>query len=280
MNRIATRRHSDEYDSAASAPRIALIVHAEEPLDSELLPKWLSSFAHVGAIVVIKEGRAPRIRRLRAEYRRVGFWRLLDVFAFRLYYRMFLATADRAWEQAQLESLGARFPDDTSAIPRLITKNPNDPAVAEFLRRSRPDLMLARCKWLLEKSVYQIPAQGTYVLHPGICPQYRNAHGCFWALACGDLGNVGLTLLRIDDGIDTGPIYAYFRYRFDAATETHIRIQERVVLENIDGISAKLSDIAGARTAAQSAVTQQSRNWGQPWLSAYLRWRRAARRRS
>src|SRR5436309_328007 len=28
-----------------------------------------------------------------------------------------------------------------------------------------------------------LPARGTFVLHTGICPEYRNAHGCFWALA-------------------------------------------------------------------------------------------------
>ena len=39
---------------------------------------------------------------------------------------------------------------------------------------------------------------GTFVMHPGICPEYRNAHGCFWALANRDLARVGMTLLRAD----------------------------------------------------------------------------------
>jgi hypothetical protein len=193
----------------------------------------------VVAIIVIREGRAPQIRRLRAEYRRVGFWRLFDILAFRLYYRIFLAAGDRAWERSQLKRLTASMRATPAEFPTLMTPNPNDARVTDFLRRAAPDLMVARCKWLLKRSVYEIPSFGTFVLHPGICPQYRNAHGCFWALACNDPANVGLTLLRIDDGIDTGPIYEFFRYRFDAATESHIRIQERTVLENLDGIRSK-----------------------------------------
>jgi len=40
-----------------------------------------------------------------------------------------------------------------------------------------------------------------FVLHPGICPEYRNAHGCFWALVNRDLARVGVTLLRADRGV-------------------------------------------------------------------------------
>jgi len=35
-------------------------------------------------------------------------------------------------------------------------------------------------------------------MHPGICPEYRNSHGCFWALANDDPERVGVTLLQID----------------------------------------------------------------------------------
>jgi folate-dependent phosphoribosylglycinamide formyltransferase PurN len=255
-----------------------LICHEHDPLNSEFLPRWLAGFSDVVAVVLIREGRAPQIRRLRAEYRRVGPWRLFDVFAFRVYYGLFLAAADRAWKRAQLDLLTVGMPAPSRAFATLTTPDPNDDGVVDFLRRARPDLTIARCKWLLKPSVYEVPRLGTFVLHPGICPQYRNAHGCFWALASNDLENVGLTLLRVDEGIDTGPIYEFFRYRFDARAESHVRIQERVVLENLDAIRAKLLEIAAGRARPLAVAAGRSRNWGQPWLSAYFRWRRAARR--
>ena len=49
-----------------------------------------------------------------------------------------------------------------------------------------------------------------------------------------------MTLLRIDKGVDTGPVYGYFRYRYDPARESHVVIQHRVVLDNLDAIAGKL----------------------------------------
>ena len=54
----------------------------------------------------------------------------------------------------------------------------------------------ARCKVILKEKIFGIPRVGTFVMHPGICPEYRNAHGCFWALVRRDLERVGMTLLR------------------------------------------------------------------------------------
>src|SRR3569623_877505 len=51
----------------------------------------------------------------------------------------------------------------------------------------------ARIKQLLARRIYRIPRHGSLVMHPGICPEYRKAHGCFWALAERDLDRVGLT---------------------------------------------------------------------------------------
>jgi len=263
-------------DSTGTALRIALICHVDEPMNRDLLPRWLASFSTLVGVVLIDEERGVRIRRLRAEYRRV---RLLDIFAFRVFYRIFLARRDRAWEGAEIRSRSALLPHPGADVTTLLTRDPNDEKVAQFLRDVRPQLVLARCKWLLRKNIYDVPALGTFVLHPGICPQYRNAHGCFWAIVNRDLGNVGLTLLQIDAGIDTGPIYGFFRYRFDELSESHVRIQQRMVLENLDAIRAALLDIAAGRIGSIEVSGVPSRNWGQPWLSAYLRARRAAKRR-
>ena len=146
------------------------------------------------------------------------------------------------------------------------------------MREREPNLVIARCKTLLQERIYSIPALGTYVLHPGVCPEYRNAHGCFWALASGDHGNVGSTLLRIDRGVDTGPVFGYFRVEAEPRLESHVVTEHRVVLEHLDAIRDRLGEIeAGAATPIDTAG-RRSATWGQPWLSAQLRQFRRARR--
>jgi len=260
----------------AATPRVALICHADDRMNAELVQRWLRSFAQVTGVVLIAERRGTVWRRLRAEYRRVGVARLIDVLLFRLYYRLRLRALDDAWEYEEIERRLARLPPVPAAAPVLVTSDPNSAAVVEFLRAAAPDLTIARCKWLLRKDVYDIPPRGTFVLHPGICPQYRNAHGCFWALANRDLSKVGLTLLRIDAGIDTGPVYGYFRYPFDERSESHVKIQHRAMLENLDAIKQLLLEVCAGRAGPIPVSGAASRVWGQPWLSAYLRWKRAA----
>src|SRR5262249_35863815 len=96
-------------------------------------------------------------------------------------------------------------------------------------RNAVPDIMIARCKTLLKESIFSIPTRGTFVMHPGICAEYRNAHGCFWPLAQADYKRVGMTLLRVDKGVDTGSVYGYYTCDFDESTDSHAQIQHRVV---------------------------------------------------
>jgi methionyl-tRNA formyltransferase len=126
--------------------------------------------------------------------------------------------------------------------------------------------------------VFSVPRAGTVVLHPGICPEYRNAHGCFWALARRDVDTVGATLLRIDEGVDTGPVFAYYRADIDEVRESHVVIQARVVFDNLDQIADDLRRVADGTMPAIDTSGRPSAAWGQPRLWDHLRWKRAARR--
>jgi methionyl-tRNA formyltransferase len=61
-------------------------------------------------------------------------------------------------------------------------------------------------------------------------------------LASGDVDNVGMTTLRIDRGGDAGPVYGYSRVRAHAG-DSHVVVQPRVVIDNLDAIREKLRDI-------------------------------------
>jgi folate-dependent phosphoribosylglycinamide formyltransferase PurN len=264
--------------SPAARPRMVLICHHDAPLDNDGLVRWLASFTDLVGVVVLKEAPAAVKARIKREWARSGTAGMLDVMAFRVAYRLTSAAADAAWETAELRALQARYP--AASPPTIVAPNPNTPEVEAFLRSVAPDLMIARCKFLLKRRIFEIPRNGTYVLHPGICPEYRNAHGGFWALANGDYGRVGATLLRVDPGVDTGPVFAFYSYPYDPLAESHIRIQSRCVLENLDAIGAKLLEINAGTAQTIDTTGRASAVWGQPHLSAQLKLRRLARTRS
>jgi Formyl transferase len=259
--------------------RTLLICHEEANLDREGLARWLASFSNLVGIVILRETRQQVWRRLRREFKRVGILRFLDVLAFRFYYAFFLAKKDQAWEKKKLEALGLTYPLLREHLPVLYTHSPNSPEAEQFLERLNPDIVLARCKFILKERIFRIARKGTFVLHPGICPEYRNAHGCFWALVNRDLAKVGVTLLQTDAGVDTGPVYGYYTYPYDELNESHIVIQHRAVLDNLIPLQNKFMEIYSGSASRVDTSGRNSALWGQPWLTRYLKWKSEARKR-
>lgn len=258
-----------------SMMRTLLICHEEETLNSVVLPRWLASFSTLVGIVVLRETAQQKKRRMQRELKRVGWLRFLDVLAFRIYYALFLARADRRWEDGIVNHLSRRYPSLPDSVERLVSHSANSSQVQEFIRGRKPDLVIARCKQLLKEEIFSIPADGTFVMHPGICPEYRNAHGCFWALANGDRERVGMTLLRIDRGVDTGPVFGYFHC--NELSHSHIVIQHRTVFDNLDAIAKRLIEIHQHRALPLDVSGRKSAAWGQPWLTRYFHWKREVR---
>jgi methionyl-tRNA formyltransferase len=262
----------------AGRPRSVLICHAESRLNREGIARWLASFTDLAGMILIEERSSQLRARVRREVKRIGPWRFLDVMAFRVYYRLALARADARWLDRRLDQIAVRYGDLPHTMEVLRTSDPSSAEAEAFLRRLAPDLMVARCKRILKERVFSIPRTGTFVLHPGVCPEYRNAHGAFWALAERDLDKVGVTLLKIDRGVDSGPVYGYYSYEFDEVNESHIVIMTRLVLDNLDSLRDTLLDIHRGTAACIDTTGRRSATWGQPWLSRYLRWKRDGRK--
>jgi methionyl-tRNA formyltransferase len=254
-----------------------LICHEGALLDQEILARWLASFSELVGVVVLREKSERKFKRIKREIKRSGVLRFADVTAFRIYRKLFLAAEDEAWEKSELERLAAIYPK-TLELPVLISHSPNSVEAEQFIKEKQPDIIIARCKVILKKQIFSLAKTGTFVMHPGICPEYRNAHGCFWALARGDFEKVGMTLLQIDEGVDTGPTYGYYSYDYDSLNESHVRIQNRVVLENLPAIKEKLTEIYDGKAQAIPVTGRESQTWGHPWLTEYLTWKRRAKR--
>jgi peptidoglycan/xylan/chitin deacetylase (PgdA/CDA1 family) len=256
--------------------KFVLICHASEPLNRYALAQWLAAEFKLAGLVVIEEGPSSLKRRAKFEIKRIGYARFLDVMAFRAYYSLGMKAADARREAELLAELTRRYPPIPDSVPIFRTASPNSPETRKFLEEVKPDAMIARCKVILKPEIFEIPRIGTFVMHPGICPEYRNAHGCFWALAQNDRERVGMTLLKVDRGIDTGPVYGYFRCRFDEKSESHISIQNRTVFDNLPEIAAKFREIEAGNAALLDTKGRKSAVWGQPWLSAHVRIQRNA----
>src|SRR5438067_51583 len=125
-----------------------LICHAGADLHREGIARWAASFSRVAGVVVLHEGKHDLWRRARRELRRVGALRFADGLAFRVFYRLFIASRDKAWEDGALREMCKQYPPMPDDTPVLHAQSPNSPASEKFIRQCAPDIVLALCKTL------------------------------------------------------------------------------------------------------------------------------------
>ncbi|HWP35488.1 MAG TPA: methionyl-tRNA formyltransferase [Thermodesulfobacteriota bacterium] len=81
-----------------------------------------------------------------------------------------------------------------------------DPAAAERLARLAPDaIAVAAYGKILPPAILDIPRLGCVNVHASLLPKYRGAAPVQWALYHGE-PETGVTIMRMDPGLDTGPI--------------------------------------------------------------------------
>jgi len=76
------------------------------------------------------------------------------------------------------------------------------------LRDLKPDLMVVVAYGqILPQAILDVPPHGCLNVHTSLLPKYRGAAPIQWAIAEGE-PETGVTIMKMDAGLDTGPILA------------------------------------------------------------------------
>lgn len=82
------------------------------------------------------------------------------------------------------------------------------PAAAELLRNLQPEaIVVAAYGLILPREVLEIPPHGCLNVHPSLLPRWRGPSPVAFAILAGD-EYTGVTVILMDEGMDTGPILA------------------------------------------------------------------------
>lgn len=85
------------------------------------------------------------------------------------------------------------------------------PPFAEELRRFEPDVCVVTAYGrILPKDLLDLPKMGCVNVHGSLLPRFRGAAPIQWSIAYGDT-ETGVTLMVMDEGLDTGPMLAMKR---------------------------------------------------------------------
>jgi methionyl-tRNA formyltransferase len=85
------------------------------------------------------------------------------------------------------------------------------PPFSEELRKLAPDVCVVTAYGkILPKDVLEVATHGSVNVHASLLPRFRGAAPIQWAIAHGDT-ETGVALMRMDEGLDTGPVIAVKR---------------------------------------------------------------------
>lgn len=94
-------------------------------------------------------------------------------------------------------------------VPLVKIGHVNDEAALAAVRDARIDwLFIVGWSQIAGPAMLRTPSRGVLGMHPTLLPQGRGRAAIPWAILR-ELPNTGVTLFKLDDGVDTGPILAH-----------------------------------------------------------------------
>jgi methionyl-tRNA formyltransferase len=150
-----------------------------------------------------------------------------------------------------------------------------DEQFLQTLQEAQPDLIVvAAFGQILPTAILDLPRFGCLNVHTSLLPKYRGAAPIQWAILNGD-SETGITIMRMDAGLDTGPILAQKRIPIleqDDAQILHDRLAEvgaELLAQTIPGyLSGDIPILPqpseGASYARKIAKSDGELNWKRP----------------
>lgn len=101
-------------------------------------------------------------------------------------------------------------------IPSYQPPSLKKPEYAEPLRAYDADVFVVVAYGkIIPKDVLEMPKHGCVNVHPSLLPRHRGPSPMQWAIAEGD-ANTGVTIMVLDEGMDTGPLLAFVNIGIDS----------------------------------------------------------------
>jgi len=115
-----------------------------------------------------------------------------------------------------------------NGLPTYESRNAKYEAFADIIRLTQADFLFSfRFPYIINSDVLSAPKLGAFNLHSGPLPDYAGLNSVSWAIYNGETRH-GVTLHKIEQGIDTGPIAAQTMFNI-SSEDTALSITNRCI---------------------------------------------------
>jgi hypothetical protein len=232
----------------------------------------LASQYPMTGFVVVRRKRDVWYRYLWKRAARVGWFKVLDELVFRLYWTLFKSWSDRRDLRQLMAKVKSTLPASYQRPPIHYIDNINSDAGREVLRSLNPDVCVLMIHPILSKKTFSIPPLGMLVFHPGVTPEYRGPHSAFWATMNNEFWGIGWSLLRVDAGIDTGPVLAQGSCTGVSPLEdSHVMMQHVSHIDGTRSVAGVLRQLEQGEDPRVEMINRRSTNYTHPGITEYVR---------
>jgi len=151
---------------------------------------------------------------------------------------------------------------DRLGLEVMQPKSLSDPQLQDQLQAMRPDLMVVIAYGLLlPAAVLTIPRVACVNVHASLLPRWRGASPIQAAILSGD-AQTGISLMKMDEGLDTGPVYARATTKIAAlenAGSLHDRLADLGATLLIRHLGPILDGSLAAQPQSESGATYAGR---------------------
>ena len=140
-------------------------------------------------------------------------------------------------------------------LPVVQPERARDEGFIQEIRQLAPDLIIvAAYGQILSQSLLDVPRFGCLNIHTSLLPKYRGAAPIQWAILNGD-AETGVTLMRMNAGLDTGDIVSEARTRI-TADDTAQTLHDRLALLGGELLGRTVADYVAGRITPQPQTAE------------------------
>jgi methionyl-tRNA formyltransferase len=156
---------------------------------------------------VVIEEKPPLTAILKRRIKKKGVVKVIGQLTFRL----FIYTILRAFSKKRIQEIQTEYDLSIKSIPSekiTYVTSINTTETIALLQKLSPELIVVSGTRIISEKVLSSVNAEWFNIHTGITPLYRGVHGGYWAITNHDKENCGVTIHKVDKGIDTGSILA------------------------------------------------------------------------
>lgn len=148
----------------------------------------------------------------------------------------------------------------------------------EHIKDKKPDIIFVLgLSQIVPKEILNIPALGCIGSHPALLPQNRGRHPIIWAIANG-LKKSGITLFWMDEGVDSGDIWAQREFDIDVSDDAST-VYERVTELSMEMLKENVHDLERGIIKRVRQDNTQANYWRKrTYKDGEIDWRMSSKR--